>query len=121
MSDQQNYISVTPSEIIEKAGEFANNGYRLIQMACTKTSSEMDVIYSFETQDLKCEHLKMAVNVGDTIPSISGVFFAAFLYENEIHDLYGVNYSDMIVDFNGTFYETSVKHAFSMTGTENKE
>ena len=120
MSDQ-NYISVTPSEIVEKAEEYAKNGYRLIQIACTKTPNEMDVVYSFETLDYRCEHLKMPVSVGDTIPSISGVFFAAFLYENEIHDLYGVNYSDMIVDFDGTFYETAVKQAFSMTGSESKE
>ncbi len=121
MTEQQTYISVTPSEIVQRAEEYLKDGYRLIQLCCTKTPTEMDVIYTFEKLDLQCQNLKMEVNVGDTIPSISGVFFGAFLYENEIHDLYGVNYSDMVVDFNGTFYETSVKHAFSMTGADNKE
>ena len=118
---EQTYISVTPSEIVQRAGEYAKDEYRLIQMCCTKTPTEMDVIYTFEKLNLECQNLKMPVNIGDTIPSISGVFFPAFLYENEIHDLYGVNYSGMAVDFNGTFYETSVKQAFSMTDKDNKE
>lgn len=121
MTEQQTYISVTPSEIVQRAQEYLSNGYRLIQLCCTKTPTEMDVIYTFEKIDLQCENLKMQVNVGDTIPSISGVFFAAFLYENEIHDLYGVNYSGMAVDFQGTLYETSFKHPFSMTDADNKE
>lgn len=50
-----------------------------------------------------------------TIPSISEVFFAAFLYENETHDLYGVNFSGMAVDFQGKFYETAIKQPFSVT------
>lgn len=112
--------TVTAAELVDCAKEYAQKGFRLIQTHCTKTPTEMFVIYTFEKLDLTCESIRIDVQVGDTVPSISGVFFGAFLYENEIHDLYGVNFSDMLVDFQGTFYETAVKHPFSMTGSEDK-
>lgn len=118
---EQTYISVTPSEIVQKAQDYAKDGFRLIQICCTKTPNEMFLLYTFEKLDLECENLTMPVNVGDTVPSISGVFFGAFLYENECHDLYGVNFSDMAVDFQGTFYETSVKYGFLATDADNNE
>lgn len=118
----QTYTPVTASEIVERAQQYCQNGYRLIQIHCTKTAEEMFIIYTFEKIDLTCESIKMNVETGVTIPSISGIFFSAFLYENEIHDLYGVNFSDMAVDFKGTFYETSVKHPFNISGADdNKE
>jgi len=116
MAELQTFVPVTPSEIIQSAEQYAKESYRLIQMHCSATkNNEMFVIYTFEKENLQMVNLKMDVNVGDTISSISGVFFGAFLYENEIHDLYGVNYSGMAVDFQGTFYETAVKHAFAPT------
>lgn len=121
MADAQTFQPVTASEIVNQAKSLAKEGYRLIQMCCTKSATEMDIIYTFEKINLDCTNLKLPVNVGDTLPSISDVFFGAFLYENEIHDLYGVNFSGMAVDFKGTFYETSVKHAFSVTGADSKE
>ncbi|NLI93083.1 MAG: NADH-quinone oxidoreductase subunit C [Peptococcaceae bacterium] len=121
MAEVQTFHPVTGSEIVNTAKNMLKEGYRLIQICCTKTPTEMDIIYTFEKLNLQCENFKLPVNVGDTLPSISGVFFAAFLYENEIHDLYGVNFTGMAVDFKGTLYETAVKQAFSMTGAENKE
>ncbi|UWG98752.1 NADH-quinone oxidoreductase subunit C [Dehalobacter sp. DCM] len=113
------YFPALPADIVDQAAGYARKGYRLIQIHCTNTPQEMFIIYTFEKEDLTCESLRMEVQVGDTVPSISGDFFGAFLYENEIHDLYGVNFSGMAVDFKGTFYETAVKQAFSMTNTEN--
>lgn len=121
MADAQTFQPVTASEIVNVAKNMLKEGYRLIQMCCTKTPSEMDIIYTFEKINLECVNYKLPVNVGDTLSSISDSFFHAFLYENEIHDLYGVNFTGMAVDFKGTLYETAVKQAFSMTGAESKE
>jgi NADH:ubiquinone oxidoreductase subunit C len=121
MTDVQTFHPVAASEIVEEAKKYAKEGYRLIQMCCTKTPTEMDIFYTFEKLSLECVNIKLQVNVGDTLPSISDTFFHAFLYENEIHDLYGVNFTGMAVDFQGTLYEVSVKHPFSATGAESKE
>lgn len=120
MADQI-FKPVTAAEVVNCAKQYAQDGFRLIQIHCTKTPTEMFIIYTFEKLDLTCESIKMDVQVGDTVPSISSVFFGAFLYENEMHDLYGVNFSDMAVDFKGTFYETAIKQAFSITDADNKK
>ena len=109
---------VTTEEVVSRAKQYKDETYRLIQIHCTKTPTEMFNIYSFEKLDLTLENMRMDVQVGDTVPSISDVYFAACLYENEIHDLYGVHFTGMAVDFKGTFYQTAVKQAFSMTGAE---
>ena len=117
MTDQT-FSPVTVEEIVDHSFKYANDGYRLIQIHCTKTPEEMFIIYTFEKLDLSCESIKANVQVGDTVQSISKIFHPAFLYENEIHDLYGVNFSGMIVDFQGTLYETAVKQAFSITASD---
>lgn len=103
------------SEIVERAQAYANQGYRLIQIGCTRTPAEMDLIYTFEKPDYQVETLKIPIEEGGVIPSISGVFYHAFAYENEIHDLYGITVTDMAIDFGGKFYETKVKYPFSLT------
>lgn len=111
MTEAQTFLPT--DDIVKTAEKYLAEEYRLIQIHCTKTKDDMFLIYTFEKENLECQNVKLPVQVGDTLPSISGVFFGAFLYENEIHDLYGVNFSDMAVDFKGTFYETAVKQAFA--------
>lgn len=120
MSEEQAIQLIEQSEIVEQAKNMHKEGYRLIQLCCTKSATEMDIIYTYEKISMECKNFKVNVNVGDELPSISDIFFGAFLYENEVHDLYGVKFKGMAVDFKGTFYETSVKYPFS-ADAETKE
>lgn len=121
MLEVQTYLPVAATELIERAKQYKSEGYRLIHMCCTKSATEMDIIYTYEKESYQMINLKLPVAVGDTIPSISGVFLHAFLYENEIHDLYAVNVSGMAVDFNGTLYQTAVKHPFIIPPDSSKK
>ena len=49
------------------------------------------------------------------MPSISAIYWCAILYENEMHDLFNVQVSDLTVDFKGNFYKTAVKFPFGST------
>jgi ech hydrogenase subunit D len=42
------------------------------------------------------------------LPSISSFYWSAFLYENEMQDLFGVKVNGMVVDYRGKFYKTAV-------------
>jgi ech hydrogenase subunit D len=46
------------------------------------------------------------------VPSISSIYGCAYLYENEMHDLFGIKVEGMALDFHGTLYKTKVKFAF---------
>ena len=49
------------------------------------------------------------------VPSISPIYGCAFLYENEMHDLFNIKVEGMTVDFHGNLYNTTVKFAFGET------
>jgi len=112
MQEVQDFISITKEELVTRAREYANQAYRLIQMLGTKTSESMYIIYSFEKEDLSLENLRLTLTDEEEIPSISDIFLHAFVYENEIHDLFGVTVTGMAVDFKGTFYETAKPFPF---------
>jgi Ni,Fe-hydrogenase III component G len=38
---------------------------------------------------------------GEEVPSISRVFFSALLIENEMKELFGLNVTDIVIDFGG--------------------
>ena len=47
------------------------------------------------------------------LPSISSIYLCAVLYENEIHDLFGVQVAGIAIDFKGKFYKTAIKFPFA--------
>lgn len=64
----------------------------------------LEIVYSFD-KAYELIHLRLGVREGETVPSVSDVYGMAFLYENEIHDLFGVSFEGLALDFHGTFYQ----------------
>jgi ech hydrogenase subunit D len=54
-------------------------------------------------------NLIFSVGEDEEVISISDIFPPAFLYENEIHDLFGINIKMMNVDYKGNLYRLSQK------------
>ena len=52
------------------------------------------------------------------IPSITDLYLEAFVFENEIHDLFGVHISDIAIDFGGNFYQLAVKEPMTIISPE---
>jgi ech hydrogenase subunit D len=50
---------------------------------------------------------------GEEVPSISAVYGAAFLYENEIRDLFGVAVTGIDLDLAGQLYKTAERIPFA--------
>jgi ech hydrogenase subunit D len=104
-------------DVVAKAAQAKKDGLRLVQIGCTKIGDDFEIIYTYD-KDYKLLNYRITVKADVTIPSISGVYFGAFVYENEIHDLYGLAVSGINIDFKGTFYKTAIKHPFSVTITK---
>jgi len=88
-------------------------GYRLVQIGCNTLESGYELNYSFD-KGYRFTNLRISVAPGEEVPSISAVFANAFLYENEIHDLFGFSIKDIAIDYHGTLYRTAVKTPFSI-------
>ena len=88
-------------------------GNRLVQIWCTGVEEGYEINYSFD-KDYKFQNLRILIKQDTVVPSISGVYWGAFIYENEIHDLFGITVAGMNIDFKGTLYKTAVKYPFSI-------
>ncbi|GHU88340.1 hypothetical protein FACS1894202_04230 [Clostridia bacterium] len=97
-------------QLISGADEMKKAGYRLAQ-ACVTTAEPYDLLYSFAKDD-ELVSLRLRIAEGEEIESITGVYPYAYLYENEMKDLFGIKIANINVDFNGNFYQTSVKTPF---------
>jgi len=114
MMEPQTILPIGIAEIVTTAERAKKDGNRLVQVGCTKIEDNFEIIYVYD-KDYKLSSYRVTVKQADEIPSISGVYFGAFVYENEIHDLYGIHVTGMNIDFKGTFYKTTIKHPFSVT------
>jgi ech hydrogenase subunit D len=88
-------------------------GHRLVQISCTTLESGYELNYSFD-KDYRFRNLRMTVAPDEKVPSISVIFPNAFLYENEIHDLFGLVVKDIAIDYGGSLYRTAIKTPFSI-------
>jgi ech hydrogenase subunit D len=92
-------------------------GDRLVAISCAAVEGTYEITYSFEDRDHRFLHLRITVPPGATIPSVTPSFWGAFVYENEIHDLYGITVTDINIDFGGHFYATKVPFPFAATAS----
>jgi len=58
--------------------------------------------------------LRITVAPDEEIPSITAVYHNAFLYENEIHDLFGLSVKHIAVDYHGTLFRIAISKPFSI-------
>jgi Respiratory-chain NADH dehydrogenase, 30 Kd subunit len=71
-----------------------------------------EIAWAF-ARDGKFETIREQIVAGDAVPSVSEFFGAAFLYENEIRELFGINVVGIAVDLKGQLYQTATKVPFS--------
>jgi ech hydrogenase subunit D len=105
------------AEIVKKAERMKTEGYRLVQVCCTTLENAFEMTYTF---DKNYEAVHFRINCEKTnaaIPSIMDSYFAAFTYENEIHDLFGIEVQGLKLSFGGKFYRTSVPTPFATNAT----
>ena len=82
-------------------------GHRFVQVLAVNTEAGIDVQYTFMKDGVLEVFTIKGVTPEIPIPSITDRFIAAFVFENEIHDLFGVNVRDIAIDFGGNLYVTA--------------
>jgi ech hydrogenase subunit D len=85
-----------------------------VPVAEAAAPDQFEISWVFENdKDATLEKIREQVGPDDVIPSISEFFGAAFLYENEIHELFGLNVEGINLDLQGQLYKTATKVPFS--------
>jgi ech hydrogenase subunit D len=97
-------VSVEPDHLVAECAQKKAEGCRFVTMSCTPLSEDsFDILYHFD-KNLEFSHLRLSVTKDKPVPSISGAYFAAFLVENEIQDLFGLRFQGLALDFDRTLY-----------------
>ncbi len=117
MIEDQELISVNKDSLLAKVYSYSSEGYRLVQIHCTAVEEGLELNYSFD-KDCHFVNLRMVINKNDEITSISGIYWSAFLYENEMADLYGVKIKNMVIDYQGNMFQSTVKAPFTVPKPE---
>ena len=113
MSELQEIVAVEKCDLVGIVAELFAEGYRLVQVSCSTLPSAYELTYSFD-REYSFKNLRITVTPEETVPSISVIYPNAFLYENEIHDLFGVVITHIAVDYRGTLYRTALSTPFSI-------
>jgi len=103
---------ITVDQLLDKVRALHQQGQRLVQISATRLPEQMELTYSFDLNNRLINLRLLLPGEATRLPSISPIYGAAMLYENEIHDLFNVQVDGMTVDFKGNFYKTKVKFPF---------
>jgi ech hydrogenase subunit D len=113
MSEYQETLPLAKNELLGIVARLFAEEYRLVQIGCTTLAGSYELNYSFD-KDYRFKNFRITVTTGEEVPSITTIYHNAFLYENEIHDLFGIPIKNIVVDYQGTLYRTAIATPFSI-------
>lgn len=116
--EEQSFETASPGEVPGIAEKLKGEGYRLVQLCGVTKEGHTEVLYSFD-KDFKLRNYKVDVPFGTQVKSITPWYWSAFVYENEVHDLFDVEFTDSKLDYKGNFFRMSAKTPWK--GPEQKE
>ena len=83
-------IPVNIDSVVGETAKMKIDGYRFVTMSCVALDENtFEILYHLD-KDFRLKHLRLTVSNSISVPSISPVYLAAFLVENEIQDLFGL-------------------------------
>ncbi len=93
--------AVTGDNLLHEVALLRQQSYRLVTLTCLHTGPEgHEVIYHFD-RAYALRHLRLQVPTGTALMSISSLFPAAVIVENEIKDHFGLQVDGLALDFQG--------------------
>ncbi|MBN2489267.1 MAG: NADH-quinone oxidoreductase subunit C [Planctomycetes bacterium] len=117
-------IDVTPAAVGNEVRQMKDAGWRLVGLSGAMVDDEqIDILYHFD-KDLTLSHFRLRAPRTAPLPSISAVYSAAFLGENELQDLFAVRFENLVPDFKRTLYLeeeiTTIPFATNVKAAEKK-
>ncbi|MEA5019652.1 MAG: NADH-quinone oxidoreductase subunit C [Gordonibacter sp.] len=120
MAFETTFVALALEDLATTVRARKADGWRFVQMMCVNTDDGIDIIYSF-MKDALLENLTIkGVKKGTIVPSITDEFIEAFVFENESHDLFGVDIQGIAIDFGGNFYAVAQKEPMTIISPEQK-
>ena len=98
------FVEIPLDQLHREAAVMKADGWRFMQTCAANGEDGVDLYYSFMKNGLARNLKIIGVKNGDPVPSITDLFLAAFVFENEARELFGVDMRDIALDFQGAMY-----------------
>ena len=112
--------------LIENVGIMKDAGARMVQICCVKEpagkgkATLFELHYTFD-KEYQMTGYKIKIMPETEIPSITAIYPGAFLYENEMHDLFGIRVTGINIDYKGTLYKLARPKPFNGQSENSEE
>lgn len=103
MESNSKITQIELSDLLTNTMQMKENGYRLAQICSAYVDGKYELSYSF-AKDYDLENYRIIVEKEEPVPSITDIYECAFLYENEIKELFGVNMEYIHQDYMNKLY-----------------
>lgn len=98
-------------ELMPRCAAMKSYGFRLCQIHSVRTKTGYALTYSL-AKDYDLCNLRITVGETEAVPSITAIYNCAWMYENEITELFGVNIKNIKLSFNRKLYKLNVEAPF---------
>jgi len=97
----ENLFEISKDQLLGEVQNMMYDKYRFVTSTCVDTGDEhLDVTYHFD-KDLQLKNYRIRVQRGEEVPSISKIYLCALLVENEMKELFGLNVTNIAIDYGG--------------------
>ena len=106
-------VEITPDELLGEVMACKNSGLRLSQICCAYSNEKIELSYSFANDDTnEYKNLRIVMDKETEVCSITEFYPYAFLYENEMKELFGVNVAMINLDYDNKLYRINEETPF---------
>ncbi len=126
------FLPLALENVSSEAARRKTDGWRFVQLLAVADNtgtgdrdSTVDLVYSYMKDGMLENLVVKGVSVGDgadvdEVASITDKYLSAFVFENEVHDLFGVHITNIAIDFAGHFYQVPVREPMTIISPEQK-
>lgn len=115
------FVDVDCRDLPELVAERKADGWGFVQMMAVTTDAGVDLIYTFRKgADMESLVIRDLPD-GEPVLSITDQYLEAFVFENEAHELFGVDVRDIAIDYQGGMYGVTEGAPMRMISPEQAE
>ena len=98
-------VEIVPGTLLGHVMSQKNKGRRLSQICCAYSNEKIELSYSFaDDETYEYINLRMVIDKDTPVCSITELYPYAFLYENEMKELFGVDIRMINMDYDQKLY-----------------
>lgn len=97
MSNQKNFTSIEPSQLLDRAKSFKEKGYRFCQACADSAEDGFEFVYSFANEE-EVINLKFTAGIEESLDSITFVYWNAFFDELDMVKNFRINFKHAAAD-----------------------